>query len=97
METLNYSHYEIREHPRSEYDPEATLSIPVGLKCPRCKTRRKPLKHAEKATCDKCDLKMVRYGNALECGVAAPPKTDKEEPADVKAAERSLRNLVSGA
>jgi len=66
-ETLLYNKYEIRNIQRSQIDPGAMISVPTGLRCPRCKEVLKVMDHGKKQTCHKCDLKLQLFGNGLHC------------------------------
>lgn len=67
-ETLMASDYRVYEEPQSRIDPNKTLHVETGIRCPRCKTVLPVLEHGDSQSC-KCGLSMTVYGNALECTI----------------------------
>lgn len=72
-EHLNASNYVIEEKRRSRIDPEATLYVDVGLRCPFCKRVGDLIEHGHTRECA-CGLVMTVHGNCLTCEIDALPQ-----------------------
>ena len=72
-ETLVYSDYDVRAEQPSRIDPDASISVVVGWRCPRCKhTNPGEIEHAHMAECAACGLVVQRTGNVLDCWADMP-------------------------
>lgn len=68
-EILTYSDYMILEAKQSLIDSGKTITIEVGLFCPKCRETIKPeIEHGQTVE-HSCGLVMTRYGNSLRCSI----------------------------
>lgn len=65
-EKLSLKDYAIVERRQSKYDPDKTIAVEIGIQCPRCKKLLHFLDHDKEQKCDRCGLKMQRFGTVLE-------------------------------
>lgn len=66
-ETLAYHEYEHVPVKESQYVPGLRVRRDdlAMMRCPRCKTTRRGLKHGEQTKCESCGLNMQLFGNGL--------------------------------
>ena len=68
IETLILSEYEVTERKQSLADPNVTLPITVGFKCPTCKNLVSTGEdtHGRAFACQYCGGRYLIHGNALQ-------------------------------
>jgi len=64
-ETHEFSQFVLKEKKPSRFVPRATLTVEVGISCPRCAERLPMLEHGGKQKCVKCNLNMQVFGNGI--------------------------------
>jgi ribosomal protein S27AE len=65
-ERLAAHSYMIQVEYPSKYDRDTTVTVNLGIRCPRCKEELNMLEHGESQRCFMCGLHMELMGNALE-------------------------------
>ena len=71
-ETFAKHRFEVIASRQSKIRPRETQETYIGLLCPRCGERCKPIEHGQSTVCGGCSLRMETWGNALICHVGAP-------------------------
>lgn len=64
-ETFAAHEYTRQETKPSKFDSDRSITIDVGLTCPRCKGALPLLEHGKNTTCGYCGLRLELHGNGL--------------------------------
>lgn len=65
-ETHEFSQFVIKKQEPSRFIPGATITMDIGIYCPRCKAELPMLEHGESQACGHCFLTMQVFGNGIE-------------------------------